>query len=160
MEARLAVLLAEIDHQWNYILKIYDSIEEKLKRLKRDKDNEDLRDSLAYRLHNLYCAYEDLFKIIAKFFENRIEDPSRYHIELLRRMLIEIKGIRPNLISEKTYVYLNELRGFRHVFRHAYAVGLDVDRIISLAEKALILKQLFEEDLKSFKRKLYEMFRV
>ncbi|HDI75373.1 MAG TPA: hypothetical protein ENF55_05390 [Thermoprotei archaeon] len=160
MEARLAVLLAEIDHQWNYILKIYDSIEEKLKRLKRDKDNEDLRDSLAYRLHNLYCAYEDLFKIIAKFFENRIEDPSRYHIELLRRMLIEIKGIRPNLISEKTYVYLNELRGFRHVFRHAYVVGLDVDRIISLAEKALILKQLFEEDLKSFKRKLYEMFRV
>jgi len=158
MEARLAVLFAEIDYQWNQILKIYKSIEEKLKRLKENKDNEDLRDSLAYRLHNLYCAYEDLFKIIAKFFENRIEDPARYHIELLRRMLIEIKGIRPSLISEESYTYLNELRGFRHVFRHAYAIELDVDRIIALAEKSLILKSLFEEDLKRFKRKLYEMF--
>ena len=62
--------------------KIYVKIEEKLKKLKKNPGNEELKDSLAYWLHNLYCAYEDLFKIIAKFFENRIEDPSRFHIQL------------------------------------------------------------------------------
>ena len=54
MEAELTVLLSEIDFQWRQILKIYDKIVEKLSRLKKDKLNEDLRDSLAYQLHNLY----------------------------------------------------------------------------------------------------------
>ncbi len=77
MEAELAVLLSEMEFQWKQILKIYDRISEKLTRLKRDRSNEDLRDSLAYQLHNLYCACEDLFFIVAKFFENRINDLSR-----------------------------------------------------------------------------------
>ena len=158
MEARLAILLAEIDYQWNYILKLHKIIEKKLRRLKIDKSNDDLKDSLAYKLHNLYCAYEDLFKIIAKFFENRIEDPSRFHIELLRRMLIRIEGIRPRLLSDESYNYLNELRGFRHIFRHAYAMELDVDRIINLAEKSIKLKNIFNKDLRLFKKNLIKMF--
>ena len=155
MEAELAVLLSEMEFQWKQILKIYDRISEKLTRLKRDKSNEDLRDSLAYQLHNLYCAYEDLFSIIAKFFENRINDPSRYHIRLLRRMM-DIEGVRPKLISEESFQYLNELRGFRHVFRHAYGIELDVDRVILLAEKSLKLKDIFQRDLENFRRKLME----
>ncbi|RLE58665.1 MAG: hypothetical protein DRJ32_06030 [Thermoprotei archaeon] len=158
MEAELAVLLSEIEFQWKQILKIYDRISEKLTRLKRDRSNEDLRDSLAYQLHNLYCAYEDLFSIVAKFFENRINDPSRYHIRLLRRMMMDIKGVRPRLISEESFQYLNELRGFRHVFRHAYGIELDVDRIISLAEKSLKLKDIFQRDLENFRRKLIEEY--
>jgi len=38
---------------------------------------------LAYLLHNLYCACEDLFQEIAKTFENTVEDPSKYHRQLL-----------------------------------------------------------------------------
>lgn len=36
--------------------------------------------------HNLYCAFEDLFKIVAETFENHIQDKSKYHQELLKRM--------------------------------------------------------------------------
>ena len=71
-------------------------------------------------------------------------------------MMIEIPGIRPRLLSEESFTYLNELRGFRHVFRHAYGVELDVERIIWLAEKSLKLKDVFLRDLTVFKKKLME----
>jgi hypothetical protein len=58
-------------------------------------------ESLAYQLHNLYCAFEDLFKQVADFFENTLEDPTRYHRELLWRMKIPIEGVRPALLSEE-----------------------------------------------------------
>ena len=83
MEERLAVFLAEISAQFKEILKIHSLIEKKAEELKRVPNNEDLIISLAYRLHNLYCAYEDMFKIIARFFENQIEDFSKYHSTLL-----------------------------------------------------------------------------
>ncbi len=34
---------------------------------------------LGYMLHNLYGSLEDLFQEVAKTFENRVEDPQRYH---------------------------------------------------------------------------------
>ena len=73
-------------------------------------------------------------------------------------MLIKIEGIRPNSISEESYQILNELRGFRHVFRHAYLTELDVNRIILLAEKTLTLRKIFEKDLERFKKELLKMF--
>lgn len=82
-------------------------------------------ESLGYQLHNLYCAFEDLFKIVAAAFENHIEDKSRYHLELLKRMAIPIEGIRPALLSQESYTLLDNLRSFRHFFRHAYSYELD-----------------------------------
>ena len=73
-------------------------------------------------------------------------------------MLIKIEGIRPNSISEESYQILNELRGFRQVFRHAYLTELDVNRIILLAEKTLTLRKIFEKDLERFKKELLKMF--
>lgn len=43
-----------------------------------------------YLLHNLYCAMKDLFQEIAKTFENRIEDLSKYHREFLKRMRLDL----------------------------------------------------------------------
>lgn len=154
MEERLNVFIAEIDSQWKEILKLYSSIEKKGELLRGNMDNEVLTDSLAYKLHNLYSAYEDLFKMVAGFFENQIEDFSRYHTSLLKRMLIEIEGIRPNVLSEESFKILDELRGFRHVFRHAYSYGLDAERIIKLAEKSVRLEETFSKDFEDFKNKL------
>jgi hypothetical protein len=61
---------------------------------------------LSYLLHNLYCALEELFQEVAKTFENRIEDLSRYHRELLQRMRLTIPGIRTNVLSEKSFLIL------------------------------------------------------
>lgn len=62
MEERIRVLIAELDAQWREILKLYDSIENKVQLLRSDLENENLTDSLAYKLHNLYSAYENIFK--------------------------------------------------------------------------------------------------
>ncbi|MBC7218308.1 MAG: hypothetical protein H5U36_09305 [Candidatus Caldatribacterium sp.] len=148
-EARFSLLKSELMAQWREITKIYDRIEER-----RRKRGVHGLESLAYQLHNLYCAYEDLFKIVAGFFENSIEDRSRYHPELLGRMKLEIEGVRPALISEKSFQLLNSLRAFRHFFRHAYGYELDRRKVSIVLQDALALREVFKSDLEAFLGKL------
>jgi len=110
-------------------------------------------DSMAYKIHNLYGAYEQLFETVAAFFENQIGG-SRYHVDLLRRMKTEIKGVRPALISSSTCELLDKLRGFRHFFRHAYTAELDADKIDELVRIALKLKDPFRQDMEHFLEQL------
>ena len=105
---------------------------------------------LGYMLHNLYSALEDLFQEVAKTFENRVEDPQRYHRELLKRMSLEIPGVRPALLSTPTHSLLNELRGFRHVFRHAYDYELSPARLAALKSRVLAEWDLVTRDLQIF----------
>ncbi len=145
-KGRLAILEAEINKQKQEIDKIYSKIKQRSASL----NNEAKVESLAYQLHNLYCAYEDLFKIIASTFENNIEEGLTWHKELLRRMSMSIRDIRPNLLSEASLRLLSELRAFRHFFRHAYAYELDAKKVKLVLEKALESEELFKKDLNSF----------
>ena len=120
------ILEAEILKQKELILRVFESIIELSSKEKLEREQVE---SLGYRLHNLYCAWEDLFLIVARHFENHIEDKSRYHSELLSRMSLDIPGIRPALLDASSSRILDELRGFRHVFRHAYGVELDIRKI-------------------------------
>lgn len=144
-EEKFSILKSELAAQWDEILKIYDRIEER----KRKRGVHGL-ESLAYQLHNLYCAYEDLFKIVAGFFENNIEERSKYHVELLKRMRLTIEGVRPALLSEESFRLLNNLRSFRHFFRHAYSYELDRRKVFIVLEDALMLKETFKSDLENF----------
>lgn len=111
---------------------------------------------LGYFLHNLYCAFEDLFKEVAKTFENQVEDPSRYHRELLKRMTIEVPLIRPNLLSKEGYKVLDELRRFRHTFRHAYTYELDTHRVRDLKLRLLSYVDSIIYDMDRFEDYLKE----
>ncbi len=106
---------------------------------------------LAYNLHNLYNAFEDLFREIAKIFENEKENLDYYHKELLKRMTIEISGIRPKILSKESYAILDELRGFRHIFRHAYTYEIIPEKIEFLKDKLLRNWDLIKRDLYNFK---------
>lgn len=110
-QERLTVFKAEIQAQ----LKEIDSIYTRLEARSRQR-GEAAVESLGYQLHNLYCAFEDLFKIVAAEFENHIEDKSRYHAELLKRMTLVIEGVRPPLIAQEMYGLLDNIRAFRHFF--------------------------------------------
>lgn len=145
-KAKLAILEGEINSQSHQIDKVYAKINARAKRL----DSEVKIESLAYHLHNLYCAYEDLFKMVADAFENNIEEGVTWHKELLRRMSITIKGVRPKLISEESLSLLSELRAFRHFFRHAYSYELDVGKVKLVLEKTLKLRRTFKKDLVQF----------
>lgn len=43
-----------------------------------------------------------------------------WHLSLLQQMSNDIPGVRPAVISEKSFDLLNEYRGFRHVVRNIY----------------------------------------
>ncbi|GFP31917.1 hypothetical protein HKBW3S42_00223 [Candidatus Hakubella thermalkaliphila] len=141
----LAILRAETQVQIGEIERIYAKLEERKR--KRGKTG---IESVAYQLHNLYCAFEDLFKIIANTFENHIQDKSQYHLELLKRMTMPIEGVRPSLLSQKSYVLLDNLRSFRHFFRHAYSYELDERKVKIVLEDAITLRELYRQDIKTF----------
>ena len=150
MEERINILKADIEEQLKIIDRIYAKIQ---KRKTHFKESEENLESMALQIHNFYCAVEELFKIIADFFENRIEE-KEYHKNLLRRMKEEIEGVRPSVISESTFRLLDELRRFRHLIRHAYDIEIDPERleiILNFTEKAY---PELKKDIEEFMGKL------
>jgi len=145
----LEVLRAEVYAQLAEIHRVYQRI------LDRASAQSPIEvESLAYQLHNLYCAYEDLRRIVADHFENRIAEGGRRHRELLLRMSVDIPGVRPALVSRETLILLDSLRAFRHFFRHAYTYELDPRKVRVVLEDALALRPKFQADLERFFRVL------
>jgi len=105
---------------------------------------------VAYHLHGLYGGFENAFQRIAEAFENEVPDPSRWHALLLQRMTLDIEGVRPRFVGDEAFDCLDELRRFRHVFRTAYAVPLDPQRLKLVWEKAQKLRCLYPVDFERF----------
>jgi hypothetical protein len=123
-------------------------------------DNEETLIVVAYYLHNLYCAFESIFQRIAEVFGNQISDQAGWHVELLRRMTLEIEGLRPRLLSDDAYDALDELRRFRHLFRSAYRLHLDADRLALVHRKARVLDQIYRADVERFLAFLDSLLKV
>jgi hypothetical protein len=150
----LVLFLSDFDQQVDEIRKVYSLLEEKAAKA-HDPVPSELVESIGYWLHNLYSAYEDLFRIIAVFWENSLERSSTYHIELLRRMRLEIPGVRPAALrSEISFQRLDEMRAFRHVFRHAYSYGLDDERVFFLLRRVLELKDVILDEISAFRNQV------
>lgn len=67
------------------------------------------------------------------------------------QLRLNVLGIRPSLIrSSETFQNLDELRGFRQVFRHAYSYGLDDERIFFLVARVLRSKDTLLKDVGRF----------
>jgi len=146
-KGKLALLKAEIGDQVNTIKKLFTDVEDRSKGI--DKSIPKM-ESLGYKLHSLYCAFEDLFKIVSNYFENSIANKKAYHRELLKMMRIEIPGIRPALLSEYSFILLDELRAFRHYFRHAYNYELDIIRLKNLLKVVEGLKKIYLNNINKF----------
>lgn len=144
---KLIVLEADLRAQQKQIEKVYRKIASRKQASAKDLI---AFESLAYQLHNLYSAFEDLFRIVANHFENHISEQTGWHKELLKRMATDIRGIRPAFISSQVHELLEDLRGFRHVFRHAYLYELDPEKVKLVYKKALALKKIYPEAIKRF----------
>ncbi|MBO1350300.1 MAG: hypothetical protein EBE86_024305 [Hormoscilla sp. GUM202] len=134
----LTVLQTDIQAQMNRIDKIFAKLEERAIGLTPDEPV--IMESVAYQIHNLYNAVEDLLKIVAAHFENQITE-----------------GIRPRLLSESSYLNLNNMRGFRHFFRHAYGGNIDYDQWAMNLDKARLLRPSLTQDVENFLKQVAEI---
>jgi hypothetical protein len=149
MEAKdLAVFTADMMAQQQAIERVFVTLERRAEGLAPDYPER--LESVAYQLHNFYSAVEDLLKIIATYFENNVSETARWHSLLLLRMTQSVEGVRPAAISTESYALLNALRAFRHFFRHAYGVPIDLAQLQSNLTKARQLKPMLDKDLKCF----------
>ena len=136
MKFNIVLLEADIRDEMENLRQLsveYYSIEKLLKRANEDVNFFD-KAATGYFLHSFYNGCENIFSMIARFFENDL-GPQSWHRDLLKRMKLEIPGYRPRLIDEETYLVLNEFRAFRHVFRHCYSFQLEWEREKIVAEK-------------------------
>jgi len=107
------------------------------------------RAAIGYYLHSFYNGCEIIFRCIARFFENDMA-PRTWHTDLLKRMRLAIPGYRPAVIDDELYLLLDDFRGFRHKFRHAYAFELDWERECLVAKKLPRAATLLRSQLQAF----------
>lgn len=105
---------------------------------------------LAYNLHSFYSAVENVFRNVSEAFGSHLEDRSGWHAELLDRMRLDLTPLRPALIDDLTFDQLDELRRFRHLFRSAYGIELDAERLALVLRKALALRERLPAQIASF----------
>jgi hypothetical protein len=113
--------------------------------------------TVSYLLNSIYSCFEDQFLKVAKVFENRVENPASWHRELLERMQLIVEGVRPRVLGRPAFRLLNELRGFRHVFRSSYSFELDEERVRLVLRRWEKGKAVIYKDVQSFIDQLTEM---
>lgn len=141
---KIKVLIAFIHKQHKVIENLHLSI------TKVDLNDYNQQYVFALKTQQLYTAVEDLLKSTVVTFENNIDSPQSYHIELLKRMKLDIPDIRPAVISEPSFKILDKLRGFRHFIRHEYDYELDKDELLLLQNKITESFMSVSNDIDSF----------
>ncbi|MEW6447350.1 MAG: hypothetical protein AB1426_04575 [Bacillota bacterium] len=155
MKERILLLLSEIESTNRRQARLYEKLDQSWQRYQATNDYSYLVET-AFYLNQLYTGYEKIFHEVAEVFENTV-DSLRWHKSLLERMRLAIEGLRPALISDGTFRCLNELRAFRHFFRHGYDTDLEPEKIELVVRKALRLKDLWDSDCLSFTAFLREL---
>jgi hypothetical protein len=107
---------------------------------------------LAANLHGYYTALETLLGRVAGLFDQEVPRGASRHMELLEQMLTDVPGLRPALLPASVMPDLHELRKFRHFFRNAYVLDLDVDKIRGHAERLSRLDPPLRASLEGFRR--------
>lgn len=143
---QVAGLVAELNAQIRLIERVQERLES---RVTLGFDSPAQLDSIAYQIHNVYCAAEDLLKLVAQAFENSVSG-AEWHRSILLRLSQPVLGIRPALLSEETFDVMNRLRGFRHFIRHAYGADIEITQLNSNLDLAVKLRTLLPQDVESF----------
>jgi hypothetical protein len=93
-------------------------------------------EACAYVLARLYNILEKVLERICRGFENHFDKRDDYHERLIQRLALVLPGIRPAFIPKDSVRAVRELKGFRHVVRHAYDLEFREERIKELAALA------------------------
>lgn len=107
-------------------------------------------DHFALNAHHAYSALESILERIARVLEGGLPKGANWRQELLENAFLEPPDLRPPVFSLTIAPHLRELRGFRHLVRHAYDVEYDLDLLADRREKLSVLLPLLLVDLDRF----------
>jgi hypothetical protein len=116
--------------------------------------------SVALNLHAFYSGLERIFELVAADVDGGKPGGSEWHIELLRQMTLDLTPTRPSVLSQETWMALDEYRRFRHLIRNIYATNLKPARIEELVQNLPSLWQRLRNELERFADFLDEMSRA
>jgi len=84
----------------------------------------------AFEIARCYNVIEQAALRIARSFQNHFEQQTGWHDALLRRMALDIPGVRPALFPLALKPALDGVRRFRPLVQDAYDVELREDRVV------------------------------
>jgi len=90
--------------------------------------------AVASTLHSFYTGVERILLTIAKVIDRELPTGHRWHQDLIDQ-LAKSTSLRKPLLDENLRRTLLEYAGFRHFYRHSYAVSLKWDRIKPLWDR-------------------------
>jgi hypothetical protein len=152
----LLLLMGEVQES-RVVLKRINSLYTSYSSTFADRNSRELRDAvlLSDILCNTYTCLETILFRISRVFENHLE-ADQWHKELLRKMQLEVPGIRKAVLSRQSYQLLDELRRFRHFKRYYYDFDYDWSKLDYLREIYDRLMPLICIDLDAFNSFLLE----
>jgi hypothetical protein len=106
--------------------------------------------SLADGIAAIYTGLESVLEAVGNEIDEYSPRGGAAHADLIDGMAVAVQGLRPAVLNEATRQLMHELRKFRHVTRHNYALQLrrrDVGRNFARAKKLL---PAFERDWRRF----------
>jgi hypothetical protein len=112
-----------------------------------------------FEINRIYNIMEKSFERLCETFENHLDKSGRYHEQLIERVGLELRGIRPAFVPRGAIRAIRELKGFRHVFRHAYDLELDPSRVAEAADNASRCVAAFPGWCDDFLRQVRELYR-
>ena len=126
----------------------FENIIQTLNEIKKIKDVHKLSSielgGLAAFIHNFYNGVENILKQILKYKNVPIPNSPSWHKDL-----VSIASSN-NILSEKTFLSLQNFISFRHFFIHGYAVKLDPEQLVPLVESAESTFKDFNKEILSY----------
>ena len=146
--------LMEVSSEIKKELENIDKLKEELNNAVKEKSKFNNRRLLGSILHDFYNCCERIFKKIAIDINGSFGRSEIWHKELLYKMTVEIKGIRPQVISEELAAELDDYLSFRHVFRNIYGFELKGERLDRLVDKFNKVSNKFKNEIMNFLKQI------
>jgi hypothetical protein len=105
---------------------------------------------VAQILENTYTAIETALLRISQGFDNSLSH-ERWHADLLDKMLLEKKGVRPRVLSDESHRLLTELMRFRHFKRYYLELDYDWEKLRFLLSVLRRCLPLVRAELSAFR---------
>jgi len=151
-------LIRRLQSEINQEISSLEALLRELKTLKprlaqKEISNLDLR-AAGSILHDFYNGVENIFRRVAQELNGGLPAGEDWHKQLLTDMSLDVKGVRPPLVSEALKLKLQKYLGFRHIFRNVYGFHLEQEQIKVMVKEFPRILSWLKREIAAFQKYL------